>query len=221
MPGAEEVRSGADVLASEAGALFVERARTVAPGFALTATNSAAVARVCRRLDGIPLAIELAVARLTALSVEEIARRVDDRFRLLTGGLRTALPRQRTLRALVDWSYDLLSPDEQTVLKTLAAFAGGFSLDAAEAVCAGDVSKETTVLDVVERLVSKSLLLAEQRQETETGYHLLETVRQYAGEKLVESGQADSARRLHFAYFLELAQSASVALHGPLALEWL
>ncbi len=221
MPGAEEVRSAADVLASEAGALFVERARTVAPGFALTATNSAAVARVCRRLDGIPLAIELAVARLTALSVEEIARRVDDRFRLLTGGLRTALPRQRTLRALVDWSYDLLSPDEQTVLKTLAAFAGGFSLDAAEAVCAGDVSKETTVLDVVERLVSKSLLLAEQRQETETRYHLLETVRQYAGEKLVESGQADSARRLHFAYFLELAQSASVALHGPLALEWL
>ena len=221
MPGVEEVRGPADVLASEAGALFVERARTTAPAFALTEKNAAAVARVCRRLDGIPLAIELAVARLTALSVEELAQRVEDRFRLLTGGLRTALPRQRTLRALVDWSYDLLSPDEKTVLNTLATFAGGFSLDAVERVCDGDVSKETTVLDVVERLMSKSLLLAEQRQETETRYRLLETVRQYAGEKLVESGQADSARRRHFAYFLELAQTASVALHGPLALEWL
>ncbi|TMG81961.1 MAG: hypothetical protein E6H78_15810 [Betaproteobacteria bacterium] len=221
MPGIEEVHTMADVLASEAGALFVERARTIAPAFALTEKNAAAVARVCRRLDGIPLAIELAVARLAALSVEELAQRVDDRFRLLTGGLRTALPRQRTLRALVDWSYDLLSPDDKTVLNTLAAFAGGFSLDGAERVCAGDVSKQTTVLDVVERLVSKSLLLAEQRQETETRYRLLETVRQYAGEKLVESGQADLARHRHFAYFLELAQSASVALHGPLALEWL
>ena len=221
MPGVEEVHTSAEVLASEAGALFVERARAIAPTFALTEKNAAAVARVCRRLDGIPLAIELAVARLGALSVEELAKRVDDRFRLLTGGLRTALPRQRTLRALVDWSYDLLSQDEKTVLNTLAAFAGGFSLDAAERVCDGDVSKETTVLDIVERLVSKSLLLSEQRQETETRYRLLETVRQYAGEKLVESGQADPARRRHFAFFLELAQSGSIALHGPLALEWL
>ncbi len=139
MPASEKATAPADVGASEAGALFVERARAVAPGFALTERNAAAVARVCRRLDGIPLAIELAAARLTALSVEELARRIDDRFRLLTGGLRTALPRQRTLRAMVDWSYDFLSPDEQTVLNTLAVFAGGFSLDAAERVCAGDV----------------------------------------------------------------------------------
>jgi predicted ATPase/class 3 adenylate cyclase len=221
MPRAEEVESAADVSASEAGALFVERARVVAPTFALTERNAAAVARVCRRLDGIPLAIELAAARLTALSADELARRVDDRFRLLTGGLRTALPRQRTLRALVDWSYELLSPDEQTVLNTMAVFAGGFSLAAAEQVCAGNAPRETSVLDTIERLVAKSLLLAEQQHETETRYRLLETMRQYAGEKLAESGQADSARRRHFAFFLELAQSAAAALYGPLALEWL
>ncbi|TMH66818.1 MAG: adenylate/guanylate cyclase domain-containing protein [Betaproteobacteria bacterium] len=221
MPPAEEAETAADIIASEAGALFVERARAVAPTFVLTESNAAAVARVCRRLDGIPLAIELAAARLTALSADELARRVDDRFRLLTGGLRTALPRQRTLRALVDWSYDLLSPDEQTMLNTLAVFAGGFSLDAAERVCAGDVLRETAVLDVIERLVAKSLLLAEQQHETETRYRLLETIRQYAGEKLVESGQADSARRRHFAFFLELAQRASESLDGPFALEWL
>jgi predicted ATPase/class 3 adenylate cyclase len=221
MPHAEEVESAADVIASEAGALFVERARAVAPTFALTERNAAAVARVCRRLDGIPLAIELAAARLTVLSADELARRIDDRFRLLTGGLRTALPRQRTLRALVDWSYELLSPDEQTVLNTIAVFAGGFSLAAAEQVCAGDALRETAVLDAIERLVAKSLLLAEQQHETETRYRLLETIRQYAGEKLVESGQADATRRRHFAYFLGLVETAAPALRGPSALEWL
>ena len=221
MPHAEELESAADVSASEAGALFVERARAVAPTFALTEKNAAAVARVCRRLDGIPLAIELAAARLTALSPDELARRVDDRFRLLTGGLRTALPRQRTLRALVDWSYELLSPDEQTVLNTMAVFAGGFSLAAAEKVCTADALRETNVLDAIEHLVAKSLLIAEQQQETDTRYRLLETIRQYAGEKLVESGQADSARRRHFAYFLDLAETAAAALRGPLTLEWL
>ncbi|HEY2968615.1 MAG TPA: adenylate/guanylate cyclase domain-containing protein [Casimicrobiaceae bacterium] len=211
----------AGVTASEAGELFVERALAVAPAFALTKKNAEAVAQVCRRLDGIPLAIELAAARLTALSVEELARRIDDRFRLLTGGLRTALPRQRTLRAMVDWSYDLLSADEQLVLNTLAVFAGGFSLDAAERICASDASRETTVFDAIAHLVAKSLLLAEQQQETDTRYRLLETIRQYAGEKLAESGQADSARRRHFTYFLDLAETAADALRGPLALEWL
>ena len=217
----EDIETAADVSASEAGALFVERARAVAPTFALTERNAAAVARVCRRLDGIPLAIELAAARLTALSADELARRVDDRFRLLTGGLRTALPRQRTLRALVDWSYELLSPDEQTVLNTMAVFAGGFSLAAAEQVCTADALRETNILDVIEHLVAKSLLIAEQQHETEMRYRLLETIRQYAGEKLAESGQADSARRRHFAYFLDLAETAASALRGPLALEWL
>ncbi len=221
MPGSNRQPTPADVTASEAGQLFVDRARGVAPAFVLTEKTAAAVAQVCRRLDGIPLAIELAAARLTALSVEELARRIDDRFRLLTGGLRTALPRQRTLRALVDWSYDLLSADERMVLNTLAVFAGSFSLDAAERVCAADALSYTTVLDAVEHLVAKSLLIAEQLHETETRYRLLETIRHYASEKLAESGQADAARRSHFAYFQDLAGSAASALQGPLALEWL
>ena len=220
MPGAEGEITAERVAASEAGALFAQRALAVAPGFALSDMNAGAVARICRRLDGIPLAIELAAARLTALSVDELARRVDDRFRLLTGGLRTALPRQRTLRALVDWSYDLLSPYERRVLETLAVFSGGFTLEAAEAVCPADASRETTILDAVERLVAKSLVIAEQ-QQTETHYRLLETIRQYAGEKLGESGEADPARRRHFAFFLDLAKEAADALNGPFALEWL
>jgi predicted ATPase/class 3 adenylate cyclase len=221
MPVADSPPTPADVTASEAGQLFLDRATTVAPAFTLTEQNAAAVTQVCRRLDGIPLAIELAAARLTALSVEELAQRIDDRFRLLTGGRRTALPRQRTLRALVDWSYDLLSADERSVLNTLAVFAGGFSLEAAERVCAADALSETTVLDAVERLVAKSLVIAEQQHETETRYRLLETIRQYASEKLVECGQADAMRRRHFAYFQDLAENAANALQGPLALEWL
>ena len=219
MPASENT-TPADVGDSEAGKLFLQRAQAVAPSFALTERNAAAVARVCRRLDGIPLAIELAAARLKALSVDELARRVDDRFRLLTGGLRTALPRQRTLRALVDWSYDLLSPDERTVLDTLAVFSGGFTLEAGESVCTADRMRETTVLDAVEHLVAKSLVIAEQ-VETETRYRLLETIRQYAGEKLVASGESDAVRRRHCAFFLELAQRASDALNGPFVLEWL
>src|SRR5258705_12653977 len=221
MPGSEEQPTPADVTASEAGQLFVDRARSFAPAFALTEKNAIAVARVCRRLDGIPLAIELAAARLTALSVEELARRIDDRFRLLTGGRRTALPRQRTLRALIDWSYDLLSADEQIVLNALGVFAGGFSLEADERVCYARASREAPVLDTIEHIVAKSLLIAEQQHETETRYRLLETIRQYASEKLVECGQADATRRRHFAYFQDLAETAASALQGPLALEWL
>jgi tetratricopeptide (TPR) repeat protein len=216
-----DLESPADVKASEAGTLFVERARAVTPAFALTAKNAAAIARVCRRLDGIPLAIELAAARLTALSVDELARRVDDRFRLLTGGARTALPRQRTLRALVDWSYELLSTQERRVLDTLAVFAGSFSLEAAESVCASDAADEMSVLDAIERLVTKSLLLVEQQLQTETRYRLLETIRQYAGEKLAESGRADEARQRHCAFFLGIALQASDAMNGAFALEWL
>ena len=216
-----EVTNAADVVASESAALFVDRARAILPTFTLTEKNAAAVARICRQLDGIPLAIELAAARLTALSVDELARRVDDRFRLLTGGLRTALPRQRTLRALVDWSYDLLSQDERVVLDTLAVFGGGFSLEAAEQVCAAKGPRDTTVLDAIEHLVAKSLVIAEQQHETEPRYRLLETIRQYAMEKLADSGQTDAVRRRHFAYFLELAQRAAEALEGPFALEWL
>jgi predicted ATPase/class 3 adenylate cyclase len=220
MPTAEKETSAVEVSASEAGALFMQRAQAVAPSFVLTDRNASAVARVCRRLDGIPLAIELAAARLTALSIDELARRVDDRFRLLSGGLRTALPRQRTLRALVDWSYDLLSADERRVFASLAVFSGGFTLAAADRICGSDQGG-ASVLDTVEHLVAKSLVIADQQPEAETRYRLLETIRQYAEEKLAESGGADFARERHFAFFVQLANRAAEALDGPLALEWL
>jgi predicted ATPase/DNA-binding winged helix-turn-helix (wHTH) protein len=220
IPGSAEQVAPPDVIASEAGQLFVERARAVQPAFALTDRNAAAVARVCQRLDGIPLAIELAAARLTALSVDEVARRIEDRFHLLTGGLRTALPRHRTLRALVDWSYELLAPDERRVLDVLSVFSGGFSLAAAESV-AGDAAGEIDVLDAVEHLVAKSLLIAQSQDGAETRYRLLETIRQYASEKLTASGLAPAVVERHFDYFLDLAETAEEALKGPQALEWL
>jgi non-specific serine/threonine protein kinase len=179
------------------------------------------VARVCRRVDGIPLAIELAAARLTALSVEDLARRVDDRFRLLTGGLRTALPRQRTLRALVDWSYELLSTQERSVLETLAVFAGGFTLEGAEHVVDAVQLRDMTLIDALEHLVAKSMVLVDRGTGSDTRYRLLETIRQYAGEKLMERGGIDAARRRHFDYFAALAQRGAEALYGPYALEWL
>ena len=221
LPGPDESPAPADDIASEAAQLFVDRAIAVQPAFALTARNAAAIAQVCRQLDGIPLAIELAAARLTALSVEEIARRIDDRFRLLTGGLRTALPRQRTLRALVDWSYDLLAPDERAVLNALAVFCGSFSLEGAECVAADSGLARAQVLDAVELLVAKSLLIAETQDGAETRYRLLETIKQYAGEKLAESGLADGVRARHVIYFMGLAETGAKALAGPMALEWL
>ena len=141
--------------------LFVERARAVEPGFELTAANADAVAQICRRLDGIPLAIELAAARVRSLPPAQIAARLDDRFRLLTGGSRTALPRHRTLRAAIDWSFDLLPEAEQALLPRLSVFAGAFSLEAAEAVASGDPVQADDVLDLLGRLVDKSLLVAE------------------------------------------------------------
>jgi predicted ATPase/DNA-binding winged helix-turn-helix (wHTH) protein len=221
MPGAHASPVPPDVIASEAGQLFVDRAVAVQPAFALTERNAAAVAQVCRRLDGIPLAIELAAARLTALSVEEIASRLEDRFRLLTGGLRTALPRQRTLRALVDWSYDLLAPGERAVLDTLSVFAGGFTLEAAEAVAADDAGGRAGVLEILETLVAKSLVIAEMHDGIGTRYRLLETIRQYAGEKLAGRGQAEAVRRRHFDHFLGFAETGALGVRGAMALEWL
>jgi predicted ATPase/class 3 adenylate cyclase len=173
----------------EAVRLFVERAAAVLPGFRLTHDNASAIAQVCSRLDGIPLALELAAARVTVLRVEQIAARLDDRFRLLTGGSRTAVPRQQTLRALIDWSYDLLAEAERVMLQRSSVFVGGWTLEAAEAVCAGDGLDHDEVLDVLAQLVNKSLVVADREQGQETRYRLLETIRQYALERLVESGK--------------------------------
>jgi non-specific serine/threonine protein kinase len=201
-----ERRPGPDALRrTDAVRLFVERARAAAPGFALTADNAAAVAQVCHQLDGLPLAIELAAARVASLGVETLARRLDERFRLLTGGDRTALPRQQTLRAAVDWSYDLLTDQERLLFARLSVFAGGFTLEAAEAV-GGDPGCD--VLDLLPRLVDKSLVLAEARPAGATRYRLLETLRQYGRERLVAAGEAAAVHERHADHFRALATQA-------------
>ena len=173
---------------------------------------------ICRRLDGIPLALELAAARLRALPVEEIAARVNDRFRLLASGDRTALPRQKTLRALIDWSHDLLPEPERALLRRLAVFAGGFTLDAAEAVAAGGEIAAGDVLELLTGLVDKSLVTL----DAEVGrYAMLETVRQYAMEKLDASGEGDPVRDRHLGYYLSLIEKADAGLSPPEEARWL
>jgi non-specific serine/threonine protein kinase len=205
---------------SEAVRLFVERAAVARPGFGLDAGNVEAVVQICRRLDGIPLAIELAAARVRVLTPEQIAERLDDRFRLLTGGARTAMPRQQTLRALVDWSYDLLSAPERNLLDRLSVFAGGWTLEAAEAVGAGDGIAEGEVLDLLTQLADKSLVVAEARGKEER-YRLSETIRQYARETLVESREGETVRDRHRDYFLALAEVAEPQLRGREQLAWI
>ena len=188
------------------------------PAFALTAANAPAVAEVCRRLDGIPLALELAAARVRVLTPEQLAARLGDRFRLLTGGGRTALRRQQTLQATVDWSHDLLAEPERALFRRLAVFpggaAGGFPLEAAEAVGAGDGAGDPVaaadVLDLLTGLVDKSLVLAEARGAEER-YRLLETLRQYAGERLLQAGEAAAVRDRHAAWCLALARAVAAA----------
>ncbi len=201
-----------DVQRSDAVQLFVERARAVRPVFRLTSANAAVVTQICRRLDGIPLAIELAAARVRMLSVEQIARHLDDRFGFLIGGSRGALPRQQTLQATLDWSYALLTDPERRLFRCLSVFGGGFDLEAAEAVGGG--------LDLLTQLVDKSLVQAEVGAGKER-YRLLETVRQYGWERLVESGEATVARNRHLAWCVALAQRAEPELDGTRQLEWL
>ena len=192
-------------LADEAIELFTDRARRVRPDFGLTDENAATAAEICRRLDGVPLAIELAAARVRVLSLTEIRDGLHDRFRLLTGGARTAVRRQQTLRASVDWSHALLTGPERVVFARLAVFMGGFDLDAAEAVAGGgDDVERFQVLDLLTLLVDKSLVVAETASGP-TRYRLLETVRQYALEKLGESGQADAVRARHRDYYTAMA----------------
>ncbi len=191
-------------------------------GFALDDVNAAAVAAVCVRLDGIPLALELAAARLGSLSVPEISSRLDQRFRLLTGGSRTALPRHQTLRALIDWSYDLLNPEEQLVLDRLSVFAGGWTLEAAEAVTSRGGTGEWQVLDHLAALVDKSLVLADEIRGS-TRYRLLETVRHYAAERLAQrpGSELDETRAAHRDHYLALVETADTHLRGPDEAAWL
>ena len=213
-----------DLAHYEAANLFVERAKAVKSEFALTEENAMSVAQICYRLDGIPLAIELAAARVKVLSAGQIAARLDDRFALLTDGGRTALARQRTLEAAVDWSYELISQGERKLLRQLSVFAGGFTLEAAEAVCSGFPADnelgQGEVLDGLSRLVDKSLVFVAERGGG-ARYRLLETIRQYGREKLEVSGEAEEIRRRHAGFFLELAERAGPELKGPRQGEWL
>ena len=198
---------------AEAVQLFVERARATMPSFSLTAANTEAVTEICRRLDGIPLAIELAAARVRVLSPEQIARRLDDAFRLLTTGSRTALPRHRTLRATMEWSFALLGAREQTLLRRLAVFAGSFSLDAAEVVCAGAPLETEDILDGVSALVDKSLVMMEPGDGV-ARYRLLETVRQYGVERLTEAGERAAMERRFAEHYLAVIEEAEPTLIG-------
>ncbi len=193
--------------------LFAERGAASRPGFVVDDRNRGSALQICARLDGMPLAIELAAARLSLLSVQEIAARLDDRFALLTAGSRDALPRHQTLRAAIDWSYDLLAADEQRLLNRLSVFAGGFTLEAAEQVAADAELPAPAVLTALGHLVDKSLVVAASSGSGETRYHLLETIRQYAAERLEAAREAGSTRDRHLAYFQHLAARIEPALY--------
>lgn len=217
-----------DLQQSEAVRLFVERAQAVSPAFRLEADNAPAVAHICRRLDGIPLAIELAAARVKMLAPTQIAARLDDSFRLLTGGSRTALPRQQTLKALIDWSWMLLSDSEKKLLRRLSVFAGSFNLEAVESVCA-DLDpvpagalplSQDEILDLLEGLVNKSLVQAEE-QGSEARYRLLLTIREYATDQLQLSSEAAGVRNRHLVFFARLAEDAEPHLMKAEMLDWI
>lgn len=200
--------------------LFNARAGNARNSFVLDERNASSVAQICHRLDGIPLALELAAARIKVLSVEEIAARLDDRFSLLTAGSRTAVPRHQTLRATLDWSHDLLTEAERVLFRRLAVFAGGFTLEAAESVCSQGM-KQSDILDLLGRLVDKSLVVVEQVSDLgETRYRLLETIRQYALEKLAGAGEARETRDLHLEFFAQLAEFAEPKMFGWESPRW-
>jgi predicted ATPase len=216
---ASALRSG-DALSFGAIALFVDRAKAADTRFVLGDDNAPIVADVCRRLDGIPLAIELAAARVKVLSIPNLERRLSDRFKVLTGGSRTAMPRQRTLSALIDWSYDFLAPREQLLFSRVAIFAGGFTLESTTAVCAGESIAESDILDHVSSLADKSLVVADTSGEQER-YRLLESTRAYALDKLAASGEREAVALRLAEYFRDKAQAADLR-YGSVALaSWL
>ena len=213
------------LLEFEAARLFVDRAVAVDPAFAVTGRNVTTIAEVCHRLDGIPLAIELAAARLNVLSLDQINSRLKDRFRLLTGGSRTAVARQRTLEATVDWSYELLAEPERRLLCRLSIFPAGWTLDAAEEVCSGDPIAVDDMLDHLSRLVDKSLVSVEAASEVDPAagrrYRFLDTVRQYGRERLMRAGESEMVRDRHLAYFTTMVQRVEPELGGADQVLWL
>ena len=203
----------AEIAASPAVRLFVDRAASVVPSFGLTMDNAPVVAEICERLDGIPLAIELAAARVPVLSVDDILQRLGDRFRLLTGGRRSAVPRQQTLQAMVDWSWDLLMEEDRRLLRRLSVFSGGWTLDAAWAVCGEPGADATMALDALERLAVRSMVDVDRTGGTR--YRLLETIRQYAIDRLAEAGETEATRDRHVAFFLAIVEREASRMKGP------
>ncbi|MEV5873291.1 BTAD domain-containing putative transcriptional regulator [Streptomyces sp. NPDC052101] len=211
--------SPGEIESSPAVQLLRDRAGKVRRDLGVDAHTLATMARICRALDGMPLAIELAAARLRTMSIEQLANRLDDRFRLLTSGSRTALPRHKTLRAAVDWSWELLAQAERMVLRRLSVFSGGASLEAAERVCTGDAVEQEQVLELLTALAEKSLLLAE--GDGAPRYRMIGTIKEYARHRLAEAGETDRARNAHLAYFTELAETAEPHLRRAEQLDWL
>ncbi len=204
----------------EAVSLFLERGQAALPDFQLTQYNASFVAQICSRLDGIPLAIELAAARVSSLDVEQIAARLDQAFHLLSGGSRGAIARHRTLRAAVDWSYNLLTEKERLLLRRLVVFVGGFSLEAAEATCTGEAIAAEEILDLLYQLCNKSMLVVEQARIGETRYRLLETIRQYAEDKQDDPAEIERLRRRHCDWFVQFAETAETKFSTPEDLAW-
>jgi non-specific serine/threonine protein kinase len=220
MPDPRRPSSAQEVSRWEAVTLFADRAAATVPGFGLTETNQLAVIEICQRLDGLPLAIELAAVRLRALSPQEIAERLSDRYRLLTAGRRGAPTRQQTLRSCVEWSYDLCSPQEQLLWARLAVFAGGVELDAAEEVCAGKDLAAEDVLNLVGSLVDKSILIREDHGAV-VRYRLLDTIRAYGGERLRETGECPTFRQRHRDWYDDLVARVDADWIGPRQVDWL
>src|SRR5215207_129980 len=221
VPEPQGTPSSEELDAYESVRLFLERARGRNPSFSLSPQNAPAVAEICLTLEGIPLAIELAAARVGTLSIEQISQRLEDSLKLLTGGSKTQMAKQRTLRRALDWSFELLSEEEMELFGRLSVFAGGWTLEASEAVGAGGDVEEGEVLDLLSELVDKSLVVARERQESGVRYRMLEPIRQYAREKLEEGGEGEEARRRHATFFLALAEEAEPRLRGPEDVEWL
>ena len=219
VPPQNQSSTAASLSQFESARLFIDRATAVKSEFKVTDENAAALASICFRLDGIPLAIELAAARARALPLQEIDARLDQRFRLLTGGSRTSLPRQQTLRALIDWGYDLLEPRQKALLCRLSVFAGGWTLEMAEKICSDEQIDEWEVLDLLGSLVEKSLVVYDET-EGHSRYRLLQTIRQYSAERLEDSGLADNIRERHRDYFLAASEDAGPRLSGPDQANW-
>jgi predicted ATPase/class 3 adenylate cyclase/Tfp pilus assembly protein PilF len=218
LPNSKEPPPADKLVQYEALRLFIDRALLSQPSFTVTNQNAPVVAQICQRLDGIPFAIELAAGLVRSMSIEEIAQDLDDRFRLLTGGSRTALPRHKTLRATIDWSYDRLTEQEQVLLRRVSVFASGWTRETAEAVCSGEGIKKREVHFLLNTIVDKSLVV---RPEGQARYRLLETIRQYSQEKLQESGEGEAVQTRHLDFFLKLAEQAELKLTGPEQREWL